>query len=191
MRGERKVDGMSTLYIPRAQPAHMGRYICLEESSQERAHIYVYVKGDCCFCFVVTFVVLGVWVFFFFFRFDSPRKNQSRWAFQSPLRVCACGCVCGEIGACNFAPDRCIRYCSCRVRYLVWLCCVTSSMCVHILLASCHLFRLVSKSKQIPLTERAYTACFFPFGEVIFFKALLAFERFVSCFVFVRWFRVS
>lgn len=46
VRGERKVDGMSTLYIPRAQPAHMGRYICLEESSQERAHIYVYVKGD-------------------------------------------------------------------------------------------------------------------------------------------------
>lgn len=45
VRGEKKVDGMSTLYIPRAQPAHMGRYICLEESSQERAHIYVYVRG--------------------------------------------------------------------------------------------------------------------------------------------------
>ncbi|XP_075895407.1 mast/stem cell growth factor receptor kita [Nelusetta ayraudi] len=44
VRGERKVDGMSTLYIPRALPVHMGRYICLEESSQERAHIYIYVR---------------------------------------------------------------------------------------------------------------------------------------------------
>ncbi len=45
MRGEKKVDGMSTLHIPRAQPVHMGRYICLEESSNEKASIYVYVKG--------------------------------------------------------------------------------------------------------------------------------------------------
>ncbi|XP_073332081.1 mast/stem cell growth factor receptor kita isoform X1 [Pagrus major] len=44
VRGERKVDGMSTLHIPRAQPLHMGRYICLEESSQETASVYVYVK---------------------------------------------------------------------------------------------------------------------------------------------------
>ncbi|KAM3620504.1 uncharacterized protein V6R79_024611 [Siganus canaliculatus] len=44
VRGERKVDGMSTLQISRAQPVHMGRYICLEESSQEKASIYVYVK---------------------------------------------------------------------------------------------------------------------------------------------------
>lgn len=45
VRGEKKVDGMSTLHIPRAQPLHMGRYICLEESSQETASVYVYVKG--------------------------------------------------------------------------------------------------------------------------------------------------
>lgn len=45
VRGEKKVDGMSTLYVPKAQPAHMGRYICLEESSQERAQVYVYVRG--------------------------------------------------------------------------------------------------------------------------------------------------
>lgn len=45
VRGEKKVDGKSTLYIPKAHPAHMGRYICLEEASQERASIYVYVKG--------------------------------------------------------------------------------------------------------------------------------------------------
>ncbi|KAI3369001.1 hypothetical protein L3Q82_025973, partial [Scortum barcoo] len=44
VRGEKKIDGMSTLHIPRALPVHMGRYICLEESSNERASIYVYVK---------------------------------------------------------------------------------------------------------------------------------------------------
>ncbi|XP_070817087.1 mast/stem cell growth factor receptor kita isoform X2 [Chaetodon trifascialis] len=44
VRGEKRVDGMSMLHIPRAQPVHMGRYICLEESSQEKASIYVYVK---------------------------------------------------------------------------------------------------------------------------------------------------
>uniref|UniRef100_H3BZH7 Mast/stem cell growth factor receptor n=1 Tax=Tetraodon nigroviridis TaxID=99883 RepID=H3BZH7_TETNG len=44
VRGEKKVDGKSTLYFPKAQPAHMGRYICLEEASQETASIYVYVK---------------------------------------------------------------------------------------------------------------------------------------------------
>ncbi|XP_038572428.1 mast/stem cell growth factor receptor kita isoform X1 [Micropterus salmoides] len=44
VRGERKVDGMSTLRIPRAQPIHMGRYICLEESSKQNASIYVFVK---------------------------------------------------------------------------------------------------------------------------------------------------
>lgn len=46
VRGERKVDGMSTLRIPRAQPIHMGRYICLEESSKQNASIYVFVKGS-------------------------------------------------------------------------------------------------------------------------------------------------
>ncbi|XP_029285443.1 mast/stem cell growth factor receptor kita [Cottoperca gobio] len=44
VRGEKKVAGMSTLRIPRAQPVHMGRYICLEESSKEQTSIYVYVK---------------------------------------------------------------------------------------------------------------------------------------------------
>ncbi|XP_068448929.1 mast/stem cell growth factor receptor kita [Clinocottus analis] len=44
VRGERRVSGMSTLRIPRAQPVHMGRYICLEESTKEHASIYVYVK---------------------------------------------------------------------------------------------------------------------------------------------------
>ncbi|XP_044054971.1 mast/stem cell growth factor receptor kita isoform X2 [Siniperca chuatsi] len=44
VRGEKKVDGMSTLHIPRALPVHMGRYICLEESSKEKTSIYVYVK---------------------------------------------------------------------------------------------------------------------------------------------------
>ncbi|XP_049443147.1 mast/stem cell growth factor receptor kita isoform X1 [Epinephelus fuscoguttatus] len=44
VRGEKKTPGMSILRIPRAQPLHMGRYICLEESSKEQTSIYVYVK---------------------------------------------------------------------------------------------------------------------------------------------------
>ncbi|XP_037326310.2 mast/stem cell growth factor receptor kita isoform X2 [Pungitius pungitius] len=44
VRGEKRVAGMSTLHIPKALPFHMGRYICLEESSKERSSIYIYVK---------------------------------------------------------------------------------------------------------------------------------------------------
>ncbi|KAM9848389.1 mast/stem cell growth factor receptor kita [Aulostomus maculatus] len=44
VRGEKKVDGMSTLHISRAQAGHMGRYICLERISGEQASIYIYVK---------------------------------------------------------------------------------------------------------------------------------------------------
>uniref|UniRef100_A0A665U5J4 receptor protein-tyrosine kinase n=1 Tax=Echeneis naucrates TaxID=173247 RepID=A0A665U5J4_ECHNA len=43
-RGEKKTDGMSKLHIPKAQPVHMGRYICLEKSSGEQASIYIYVR---------------------------------------------------------------------------------------------------------------------------------------------------
>lgn len=44
VRGEIKITGMSTVHISRAQPAHMGRYICLEEMSKAQTSIYVYVK---------------------------------------------------------------------------------------------------------------------------------------------------
>ncbi|XP_077964962.1 mast/stem cell growth factor receptor kita isoform X2 [Gasterosteus aculeatus] len=44
VRGEKRVAGTSTLRIAKAQPVHMGRYICLEESTKERSSIYVYVK---------------------------------------------------------------------------------------------------------------------------------------------------
>lgn len=44
VRGEKKVTGMSTLRIPKAQPVHMGRYICVEESTKEQTSIYIYVK---------------------------------------------------------------------------------------------------------------------------------------------------
>lgn len=44
VRGEKKVAGMSTLRISRAQPVHMGRYICLEESTREKTSIYIFVK---------------------------------------------------------------------------------------------------------------------------------------------------
>lgn len=44
VRGERKSDGLSTLHVSRAQPVHMGRYICLEKKSGQQAYIYVYVN---------------------------------------------------------------------------------------------------------------------------------------------------
>ncbi|KAF3691194.1 Mast/stem cell growth factor receptor Kit [Channa argus] len=44
VRGEKKVDGMSTFTITKAQPVHMGRYICLEKSSGEQTSIYIYVR---------------------------------------------------------------------------------------------------------------------------------------------------
>lgn len=44
VRGEKQVDGMSTLHIPRAQPVHMGRYICSEELSGLQTSIYVFVR---------------------------------------------------------------------------------------------------------------------------------------------------
>ncbi|KAM9479338.1 mast/stem cell growth factor receptor Kit-like isoform 4-T4 [Salvelinus alpinus] len=44
LRGEERTNGSSVLNIPRAQPGHMGRYICLEERTGEQSSIYVYVK---------------------------------------------------------------------------------------------------------------------------------------------------
>ncbi|XP_034036393.1 mast/stem cell growth factor receptor kita isoform X2 [Thalassophryne amazonica] len=44
VRGEKRSDGMSTLHIPKALPVHMGRYICLEESSGKQSSIYIFVK---------------------------------------------------------------------------------------------------------------------------------------------------
>ncbi|XP_067085671.1 mast/stem cell growth factor receptor kita isoform X1 [Osmerus mordax] len=44
VRGEERSPGASLLYIPRAQPLHMGRYTCTEDASAEGSSIYVYVK---------------------------------------------------------------------------------------------------------------------------------------------------
>ncbi|XP_020348353.1 mast/stem cell growth factor receptor Kit isoform X1 [Oncorhynchus kisutch] len=44
LRGEVRSNGASDLDIPKAQPVHMGRYICLEESSGEQSSVYVFVK---------------------------------------------------------------------------------------------------------------------------------------------------
>ncbi|CAB1332083.1 unnamed protein product, partial [Coregonus sp. 'balchen'] len=44
LRGEVRSNGASDLKIPKAQPVHMGRYICLEESSGEQSSVYVFVK---------------------------------------------------------------------------------------------------------------------------------------------------
>ncbi|XP_056132797.1 mast/stem cell growth factor receptor kita [Lampris incognitus] len=44
VRREERSNGVSILHIPRAQPVHMGRYICLEERSGEQTSVYIYVK---------------------------------------------------------------------------------------------------------------------------------------------------
>lgn len=44
VRGQKLVDGMSTLYVPRAQNVHMGRYICSEELSGLQTSIYIFVR---------------------------------------------------------------------------------------------------------------------------------------------------
>ncbi|XP_061744879.1 mast/stem cell growth factor receptor kita isoform X2 [Nerophis ophidion] len=44
VRGERRTEGVSALHISRAQPLHMGRYVCLERTSGQQTSIYVYVN---------------------------------------------------------------------------------------------------------------------------------------------------
>ncbi|XP_077439612.1 mast/stem cell growth factor receptor kita isoform X1 [Vanacampus margaritifer] len=44
VRGERRTEGMSALHVTRAQPVHMGRYVCLERTSGEQTSIYVFVN---------------------------------------------------------------------------------------------------------------------------------------------------
>ncbi|XP_031641675.1 mast/stem cell growth factor receptor Kit isoform X3 [Oncorhynchus kisutch] len=59
LRGEERTNGASVLKIPRAQPGHMGRYICLEEKTGEQSSIYVYVKDpDNVFRKTIVFSIL-------------------------------------------------------------------------------------------------------------------------------------
>nr|XP_023860715.1 mast/stem cell growth factor receptor Kit-like isoform X3 [Salvelinus alpinus] len=59
LRGEERTNGSSVLKIPRAQPGHMGRYICLEERTGEQSSIYVYVKDpDNVFRKTIVFSIL-------------------------------------------------------------------------------------------------------------------------------------
>ncbi|XP_029563461.1 mast/stem cell growth factor receptor Kit isoform X2 [Salmo trutta] len=59
LRGEERTNGASVLKIPRAQPGHMGRYICLEERTGEQSSIYVYVKDpDNVFRKTIVFSIL-------------------------------------------------------------------------------------------------------------------------------------
>lgn len=136
VRGEKKVDGKSTLYFPKAQPAHMGRYICLEEASQETASIYVYVKGTgtpdlerVCKCLLER-------------REVKSRAKQKCCFLPHVLDLCV-GVFAGEKkGVCNLARDRYSRDCSYCVHYLVvlyFLLCVTPHP-----LARRHDFRLIS-----------------------------------------------
>lgn len=114
VRGEKKIDGMSTLYIPKAQPAHMGRYICLEESSQQRTSIYVYVKGRQtklsvfeCICMRLSFIEVFVCE-----RAERELKSRARGncclSLQWQGAVCV-GVFAGK-GVCNLAQDRYSRY---------------------------------------------------------------------------------
>ncbi|CAB1324124.1 unnamed protein product, partial [Coregonus sp. 'balchen'] len=59
LRGEERTNGASILKIPRAQPGHMGRYICLEERTGEQSSVYVYVKDpDNAFRKTIVFSIL-------------------------------------------------------------------------------------------------------------------------------------
>ncbi|XP_035640503.1 mast/stem cell growth factor receptor Kit-like isoform X3 [Oncorhynchus keta] len=59
LRGEERTNGASVLKIPRAQPGHMGRYICLEEKTGEQSSIYVYVTDpDNVFRKTIVFSIL-------------------------------------------------------------------------------------------------------------------------------------
>lgn len=64
LRGEERTNGASVLKIPRAQPGHMGRYICLEEKTGEQSSIYVYVKGVFLSesTFIALFACVGMYV---------------------------------------------------------------------------------------------------------------------------------
>lgn len=104
VRGEKKTDGMSTLYIPRAQPAHMGRYICLEESSKEQTSIYVYVKGNEMFIFTcLRLCVVCLWE-----RAGRELKCRTR-GNCCPLpqwQGAVCVGVFAQKGVYNFAQNR-------------------------------------------------------------------------------------
>ncbi|XP_030627009.1 mast/stem cell growth factor receptor kita [Chanos chanos] len=45
LKGERREGNESIIYVSKAQPLHMGRYTCEEDSTGERSSIYVYVKA--------------------------------------------------------------------------------------------------------------------------------------------------
>lgn len=116
VRGEKKTDGMSTLHISRALPVHMGRYICLEESSQEKSSIYVYVKGrhmsqSVVECVQVTRSSQAMWCLF-------AREQKGNWNVeQEEMFECfslqSHGAewvgVFAERGFWNFDRDRCSR----------------------------------------------------------------------------------
>ncbi|KAL1022593.1 hypothetical protein UPYG_G00029670 [Umbra pygmaea] len=60
LRGEVRSNGLAQLNIAKAQPMHIGRYTCLEESSGQQDSVYIYVKDpDNPFRKTIVFSVLA------------------------------------------------------------------------------------------------------------------------------------
>lgn len=47
LEGEVEEDGVAYVKVSSAQAYHMGRYVCVNNSTLEHSSIYVYVKGGC------------------------------------------------------------------------------------------------------------------------------------------------
>jgi len=47
LEGEVEEDGAASVTVTAAQAYHMGRYVCVNNSTLEHSSIYVYVKGGC------------------------------------------------------------------------------------------------------------------------------------------------
>lgn len=47
LEGEVEEDGVAYIKVSAAQAYHMGRYVCVNNSTLEHSSIYVYVKGGC------------------------------------------------------------------------------------------------------------------------------------------------
>lgn len=46
LEGEVEEGGVAYVKVSAVQPYHMGRYMCVNNSTMERSSIYVYVKGE-------------------------------------------------------------------------------------------------------------------------------------------------
>lgn len=47
LEGEVKEGAVASVTLPEAKGHHMGRYVCVNNSTRQHSSIYVYVKGGC------------------------------------------------------------------------------------------------------------------------------------------------